>query len=107
MAISLTLVSFADPENHPMIDTQVVKWINNNADLFNKKRQNKLTKFNFKYTSPRIDDFESYLNWLLWCNEIAKILSSTTKIKWRTRDVEMAIFTSQRIGLNLNILFIS
>jgi len=104
MTISLTLVSFASPENFPMVDNQVAKWVNEKLDLFNKKSQNKLTNFNLKYTSLRTDDFENYLNWIQWCNEVAEVLSNKTKFKWRSRDVEMAVFTSQRTGIKLNAL---
>ena len=96
LAIPLTLVSFYQPENYPMIDNVTAKWVNMYMKRHNECTQAKLTRFSRNYTSLRYNDFENYLNWVNWCNEIAEKLSSQTDLKWRPRDVEMAVFTDYR-----------
>ena len=46
-------------------------------------------------TSLRDNDSQNYLNWIAWCREVAHVLSEKTENEWRTRDVEMAVFTAQ------------
>lgn len=104
LAVVLTLVSFANPEKFPMIDNRVADWVNSNLDFHNKNRKNKLTKFNKKYTSLQEDDFNNYLNWVEWCREVAEVLTILTKMNWRARDVEMAVFTAQRNKIRLSEL---
>ncbi|CAB1065513.1 hypothetical protein D1BOALGB6SA_10310 [Olavius sp. associated proteobacterium Delta 1] len=104
LAVPLTLVALANPETIPMIDNQVAKWVNKNLKGHNVKKKNKLIPFSLKYTSLRTNDFEAYLAWINWCREIAEILGRHTGFDWRARDVEMAVFTAQRNGLNLNPL---
>ena len=104
LAIPLTLPALACPEKLPMIDTQVAKWVNLNSANHSIKTINKLSNFKLNYTSLRENDFDNYLNWILWCREIAEVLTGITGNKWRARDVEMAVFTAQRNKLFLNPL---
>jgi hypothetical protein len=104
LAIPLTLPSLASPKTIPMIDRQVAKWVNRNVAIHNINRKNQLTPFKMNYTSLRQNDFSNYLNWVAWCQEVARVLSELTKRDWRARDVEMAVFTAQRNGLALNVL---
>ncbi|GAJ05736.1 unnamed protein product, partial [marine sediment metagenome] len=39
-------------------------------------------------------DFDFYLHWVYWARHTAKKLSQQTEMKWRARDVEMAVFTA-------------
>lgn len=102
IAVALTFPAFMDPINLPMVDNQVARWVNMNYKVHNIGKTNKLTPFIMNYTSLRDNDFENYLNWVLWCKEMSLLLSEKTEIKWRARDVEMAVFTSQRSRLHLN-----
>lgn len=43
-------------------------------------------------------------SWMAWCQTMAAKLSQRTGFFWRARDVEMAVFTAQRYGLELNPL---
>lgn len=106
LAIPLTFVAFFNPEKYPMVDKNITEWVNQNFASHNKNRQAQLTPFVSleQFTSLRDVDFQSYLNWVRWCNETAQILTNGTDIKWRARDVEMAVFTAERNDMELNIL---
>ena len=104
LAIPLTFPAFLNPKKYPMVDNNVARWVNANFTKHNRNRQARLTPFALGYTSLRDNDFRNYLNWVSWCNEIAQILTNKTSIKWRPRDVEMAVFTAKRKDLELNVL---
>ncbi len=106
LAIPLTFPAFLNPEKYPMIDKVVARWVNKNFTKHNKNRRIKLIPFDTlnRYTSLRDADFQSYVNWVSWCNEVALILTEKTAIKWRARDVEMAVFAAERNNSELNVL---
>lgn len=104
LALALTFPAFLNPERYPMVDKNVAQWVNANFTKHNTNRHARLTRFVLGYTSLRDNDFQNYLNWVNWCNETAKILSNRSNIKWRARDVEMAVFTAKRKNLELNVL---
>lgn len=100
LAVALTFPAFMYPLKYPMVDSNVARWVNANFTRQNKKMKNKLTPF-VGFSSLRDNDFENYLNWVAWCNEMASILSEKSHLKWRPRDVEMAVFTAQRNSMKL------
>jgi hypothetical protein len=107
LAVSLTFPAFFSPETYPMIDRNVARWVNSNLDEHNRNRQNRLSPFVSEQhgrTSLQDVDFSNYMNWVFWCRETAKILTDRTKVKWRARDVEMAVFTAERKKLQINVL---
>jgi hypothetical protein len=96
LALALTLPALAAPARLPMVDKQVARWVNKNRAGHNANRDNELSPFRMNYTSLRDNDFESYLDWVAWCREVAQLLTKLTPVEWRARDVEMAVFTAQR-----------
>jgi hypothetical protein len=106
LAIPLTFPALACPEKIPMVDNQIAKWVgaNDNYLIHSANRKNSMTQFRLNYTSLRENDFDNYLNWIAWCQESSRILTRDTKIHWRARDVEMAVFTAQRNGICLNLI---
>ena len=104
LAVALTFPAFLNPEKYPMVDNNIARWVNAHFTEHNRNKQAKLTPFSLRYPSLMDDDFPNYLNWVSWCNEMAQILSEKTDIPWRTRDVEMAVFTAKRENLELNVL---
>jgi hypothetical protein len=102
LAITLTFPALACPEKIPMIDRQVARWVNLNS--VNHSINTKKTLTNFNNMIIMDNDFNSYLNLIEWCKEIAEVLTSLSKQQWRARDVEMAVFTAQRNNLPLNPL---
>ncbi len=95
LALALTFPAFASPDTIPMVDIQIARWVNDNHEAHSRNRENRLTPFRLNYTSLQDNDFGSYLNWVAWCREMANTLSECTDMKWRARDVEMAVFTAQ------------
>jgi len=104
LAVALTFPAFLDPVRFPMVDRQTARWVTRNLGAHNNGRRNALTAFSRADRGLRYDDFDSYLNWVGWCNETAYVLTHRTDMKWRARDVEMAVFTAARTGLSLNVL---
>lgn len=104
LAVPLTFPALANPALMPMIDKQVAKWVNANYMLHNHSRLNQLTPFRMNYTSLQDNDFIHYLHWIAWCRECAQKLTDITEMRWRARDVEMAVFTAQRDRTFLNVL---
>lgn len=109
IATVATFPSFLDPQNFPMVDTRVAKWVTIYYSKFNSFTNdepklipspsaeatkpsdlNEKWKFNLNINS----DFEFYWRWILWTREYAQKLNTyNTGFTWRSRDVEMAVFT--------------
>ena len=99
IAVLATHISFLAPDRFPMVDRRVAKWVNSHLDRFNKKDPNgpQLIKSQYGQTKATVltmVDFDFYLHWIRWTQHMANKLSQQTEIKWRARDVEMAVFTA-------------
>jgi hypothetical protein len=104
LTVALTFPAFADPMHFPMVNKNTAGWVKEHHCDFSLNRSNRLTPFALNYSALRYNDFDNYLNWVMWCRETAEILTSKTDMEWRARDVEMAVFTAAREGLSLNPL---
>ena len=100
VATAATFPAFICPERFPMVDTQVARWVRENGERHGYRGDIKEV--------PRATITESHWpfvdSWTAWCRTMAAELSRGTSISWRARDVEMAVFTAQRCGLELNPL---
>jgi hypothetical protein len=99
IAVALTFPSFINPDLFPMVDTRIAKWVNKTMNLHNqtdKERVQLIKRNGSGYLSE--DDFAFYLRWVQWCKHQACKLSDRTDMKWRARDVEMAVFTAWGFG---------
>jgi len=99
IATLATPISFLEPDNFPMVDTRIAKWVDSQFDRFNKGDPEgpQLIKSQYgqnKSTVLTMADFDFYLHWIYWTRHMAKKLSKQTEMKWRARDVEMAVFTA-------------
>lgn len=99
IAVLATHISFLAPDRFPMIDTRIARWVNSQLDTFNEREPNgpQLIKSHYgqnKSTVLTMADFDFYLHWICWTRYIANKLSQQTEMKWRARDVEMAVFTA-------------
>jgi len=99
IAVLATHISFLKPDCFPMVDTRVANWIDSQLDKFNKGDPNvpQLIKSQYGQTNATVltmADFNFYLHWVRWTRYMANKLSQQTNIKWRSRDVEMAVFTA-------------
>lgn len=97
LALVATFVAFAAPDCFPMVDKWVARWVRRyvdavpNSGLLARRRNGLLG----------IDDWEFYRAWFRWCRSAAVVLTSLTDTHWRARDVEMAVFQSERTGAPL------
>ena len=98
IALAATFPAFLCPDRFPMVDTQVTKWALQNH-----------SKHNYSAIGgpdllclPDLDGVlgESHWpfveSWMAWCRFTASKLSQRAGCVWRSRDVEMAVFTAQR-----------
>ena len=104
LAIAATFPAFLNPDDFPMIDTRVAKWViefgaeHNAADRTGDQlRQPEAFSRAYKRgRSPVLTmaDFDFMAAWTEWCRHTAEKLSklSQPSVKWRARDVEMAVF---------------
>ncbi len=102
LALASTFPAFVGPEKYPILDSHVVSWVNTNYSKHSEGRENKLTMFNG--TSPPDSDFQNYMNWVHWCRDSSDYLKGRTKISWRARDVEMAVYSAHINGCELEVL---
>lgn len=99
IAILTTPISFLKPDCFPMIDMRIAKWVDSQLNIHNKSDPNgpQLIKSQCgqtKSTVLKMADFDFYLRWIHWTRHTANKLSQQTGMKWRARDVEMAVFTA-------------
>lgn len=99
ITILITHISFLKPEEFPMADSRIAKWVNQQyiSNIFNRcvPCEHQLIKPNCKISGINLSDFEFYIHWISWTRYMATKLTEETDIKWRARDVEMAVFTAQ------------
>lgn len=100
IAIVATFPAFLRPDEFPMIDTRVAKWVNMHYQLFNTAHSDDPQLIPSEYANAHsstvltMDDFNFYIQWIHWTRNMAEKLTSITETKWRARDVEMAVFTA-------------
>lgn len=99
IAVLATPISFLKPDYFPMIDTRIAKWVDSQLNIHNKSDLNgpQLIKSQYGQTASTVltmADFDFYLHWIHWTRHTANKLSQQTGMKWRARDVEMAVFTA-------------
>ncbi len=97
IAISATFPAFFCPDLYPMVDTRIAKWVgkhmvaHNNADP-SSPQLIRPRYLDTKSTVLTLSDIDFVKSWTQWCRHKAVQLSNSTNIKWRPRDVEMAVF---------------
>ena len=113
--VTATFAAFLDPEDFPMIDSQISRWamrvgtrhsyshcggpvLLEVPDLEN-SNYNTITESHWTFVE----------SWIEWCQFTASRLTKLTGCKWRARDAEMAVFTAEcnnkdRKRMNLNPL---
>jgi len=99
IATTATFPAFFDPDNFPMVDTRIARWVNSQLHVHNAKNPHapQLTRSQYspdKATALTMTDFMFYIDWINWIRYMSDRLSKLTKTKWRARDVEMAVFTA-------------
>lgn len=98
VATAATFPAFICPEKFPMVYTQIARWVRENGDLHGYPGDiDQVPTAAIKETH-----WPFVISWIAWCRTVAGELSRGTGFSWRARDVEMAVFTAQRCGLELN-----
>ena len=109
VATVATFPAFVCPEKFPMVDTHVARWAYANGPKHNYVSVGGpaivgVPEISRNRTVLYGRDWRFVSSWIAWCRFTAELLSEATQNQWRARDVEMAIFTADRIGLPLNSL---
>lgn len=95
LATAWTFVSFYRPMQFPMVDTRIAKWVlRNKRAIESKSGQVVLPKYpDNGSTVLTLSDFQFVEWWSTWCRNQAKYLSANSRLDWRARDVEMAVYS--------------
>ena len=97
VAVTATFPAFICPEKFPMVDVHVARWVKEHGD-----RHGYIGNVADVPNGRVLDSHWSFVNsWIEFCQLKARSLSREPGPKWRARDVEMAVFTAQRCGLEL------
>jgi len=100
-ATPITYLSFYNTEQYPMIDKIIAEWWRNNKDRFGFEDAPLFRQRNDGWiqsiTEPdSIANWNAYLAWTDFCRQYSAIITKTTEMSWRARDVEMAVWESQK-----------
>ena len=99
-ATPITFLAFYQPTDFPMVDRHIAEWWNNNSKKFGYEKDLK-----FNYPTGTITKSETnwntYLYWAAFCNEISNIMSTKYQAAWRPRDVEMAVWQAKKNNITL------
>ena len=105
IAVAATYPAFICPDEFPMVDTQVAKWAGRNGI------EHKYGDLDISKNAPngRIEDkhcswVQSWIDWCRCTRDKLNKCTDSTKRDWTAREVEMAVFTAQRCGLELSPL---
>lgn len=99
IALACTFPAFLKPELYPMVDTRIAKWVGSSMNLHNNADPSgpQLIRPKFldsQQTTLTMTDFEFVETWISWCRHTARKLTERTLSEWRSRDVEMAVFSA-------------
>ena len=107
VATAATFPTFIRPELFPMVDRQVTNWARSNGFRHRYAEVGGPNLVSVPALGPSVLQELHWAfieSWMAWCQFTARILSQRTGWAWRARDVEMAVFTAQRSGLQLEPL---
>ncbi len=108
-ATPITFLAFYRPEDFPMVDKHIAYWWKANKTRF---RQANLPNFIQRKDGwiegtteiKREHNWNSYLAWKRFCCKQAEALTVTIGRKWRARDVEIAVWESQKRGIPVEVI---
>src|SRR5208337_2190840 len=100
-AVPITFLSFYNPEKYPMADAVIAHWWNKNKDKYGYNKSPNFLPDGIISGFPDFveNNWKVYLIWSDFCQEYAQNLTRKSKIPWRARDVEMAIFFNHQKGI--------
>lgn len=106
-ATPITFLSFYNPSKYPMIDKKIANWWSknkirfgyNNANDFSQRKDGWIQAIS---TKRSIQNWDAYLDWSTFCQDNAINLSIISKMDWRARDVEMAVWEAEKRGIKLD-----
>lgn len=97
-ATPITFLAFYNPEMYPMADKHIAEWWNKNKERFGYETEPGFKQRDDGYVPNSPQNWKAYLAWYKFCRVYA------SSLRWRARDVEMSVFSSQRNRWKLPIL---
>ena len=106
VATAATFPAFVCPEKFPMVDTWITDWAVEHGAEYRYPDGPALECVPDLGSGKVLQESHwSFVeSWIKWCRFTACELGKITGETWRARDVEMAVFTAQRCGPDLNRL---
>jgi hypothetical protein len=111
IAVCATFPAFIAPDQFPMVDRQIAKWVVNNAVSQNRGSHcsqcgvflHPPRPFDQRKDVLKLSHYPFIESWIAWCGCQARRLTELSRRYCRARHVEMAIFTAQRLDPQLKL----
>jgi hypothetical protein len=99
-ATPITFLAFYKPAEYPMVDKHIAKWwVENNVKhgygasaIFSQRKDGWIQTYS---DSQVKQNWNAYIDWKKFCNDYAM------RLKWRARDVEMAVWEASKHNISL------
>lgn len=108
-ATPITFLAFYNPTKYPMVDKHIANWWTLNKAKFGYKNSPNFSQredgWIQTYTKQQVrQNWEAYLAWQTFCEDYAIRIENNCKIKWRARDVEMAVWEAWKNNISVETL---
>jgi hypothetical protein len=108
-ATPITFLAFYDPVEYSMVDKHIAYWWAKNkteygfeaSPIFSQRSDGWIQTYT---SSQDRQNWKAYITWTRFCRDYAELTSRKCRLNWRARDVEMAVWEAQKMGIHLNIL---
>jgi hypothetical protein len=108
-ATPITFIAFYNPIEYPMVDKHIAHWWATNKEKFGYESSPIFFQRNDGWIQAVTNlqteqNCEAYLEWKQFCIDYAKKLNAKCNFNWRARDVEMAVWESEKNGISLETM---
>ena len=108
-ATPITFLAFYNPVEYSMVDKHIADWWAKNkteygfgtSPIFSQRSDGWIQTYTI---SQNKQNWNAYIAWTRFCRGYAELASRNCRLNWRARDVEMAVWEAQKMGIHLNIL---
>jgi hypothetical protein len=100
-ATPITFLSFYNPIKYPMVDKHIANWWGRNKAGFGFASSEIFHQRNDGWIQGNEQSWQAYLEWKSFCIQYVVRLAENCGLKWRARDVEMAVWEAQKNAIIL------
>lgn len=100
-ATPITFLAFYNPEEYPMVDKHVANWWNENKQQHNYADSPEFVQRRDGWIFSNEQNWNAYLAWRNFCRAYADRVNRYCGWNWRSRDIEMAVWSACSNNLQL------